>query len=116
LIKSHRFDQKYHARVTIFSKCIVAVDSLCLALMLRQSSLMDKEWWNKIWCNELGLSSVPDEQTLLMMRNGFSQFYAVFCHRELTSAQQIEGQSLGFIATNQSNGTANKTEGATAAL
>jgi hypothetical protein len=70
-------------------KPAVAIDSFCLVLMLRQSSLMDKEWWNKIWCNELGLSSAPDEKTLLMMRNGFSQFYVIgffhslfFRHRE----------------------------------
>ena len=28
-------------------KPAVAIDSFCLVLMLRQSSLMDKEWWKK---------------------------------------------------------------------
>jgi hypothetical protein len=89
-------------------KPAVAIDSFCLVLMLRQSSLMDKEWWNKIWCNELGLSSVPDEKTLLMMRNGFSQFYVIGFFHSLFSAIEsafwIYLREIDPVACN--NGTA----------
>jgi hypothetical protein len=108
LVQRHSFDQKYDARVTIYSKCIVAVDSLYLALLLRQSSLVDKQWWNKIWCNELGLYTVPDEQTLVMMRKGFSQFLVIgFFHSlfsAIESAFRIYVKELDPVACN--NGTA----------
>jgi len=69
---------------------------------------MDKEWWNKIWCNELGLSSVPDEKTLLMMRNGFSQFYVIGFFHSLFSAIEsafwIYLREIDPVACN--NGTA----------
>ena len=108
LLQKYSFDQKYDARVTIFSKCIVAIDSLCIALLFLQYSLVDKEWWNKIWCNELGLSSVPDEQSLEMMRNGFSQFLVVGFFQSffsaIESAFRIYLRELDPIACN--NGTA----------
>lgn len=36
LLQNHSFDKKYDSRVTIYSKCNVAIDSACIALLFRQ--------------------------------------------------------------------------------
>ena len=77
LLQKHNFDQTNDARVTIFSKCLVAIDSAFLALLLRQSSLVDKEWWKRMWITELGLPAVPNKRSVKMMRDNFMQFLVI---------------------------------------
>jgi hypothetical protein len=108
LLDEHNFDQMKDARVTIFSKCLVAIDSASLGIMLRQSSLIEDEWWNRIWLKELGLHAVPDKRSIGMMGNNFMQFLVIgFFHSffsAIESAFRIYLREIDPIACN--NGTA----------
>jgi len=108
LLEKHNFDQMKDARVTIFSKCIVAIDSTLLGILLRLSSLNEEEWWNRIWLTELRLPAVPDEQSIKMMRRNFMEFLVVgFFHSffsAIESAFRIYLREIDPIACN--NGTA----------
>jgi hypothetical protein len=108
LLDKHKFDQMKDARVTIFSKCLVAIDSTLLGILLRLSSLNEEAWWNGIWLAELGLSEVPDEQSIKMIRKNFMEFLVVgFFHSffsAMESAFRIYLREIDLIACN--NGTA----------
>jgi hypothetical protein len=85
LLQRHNFDKDHDARVTIFSNCIVAIDSACMALLLQHYDMVDIRWWNKIPENEPGLH-IPDEHGRAMLRKGFSQFIAIGFFHSLYSA------------------------------
>jgi hypothetical protein len=108
LLQKHKFDKKYDARVTIFSKCIVAIDSVSIGLLFRQYDMVNIEWWNKISQNEPELR-IPDVYSLGMMCDGFSQFLLIgFFHSffsAIESAFRIYVRKLDPNACNK--GTAN---------
>jgi hypothetical protein len=85
LLQNHSFDKDHDARVTTYSKCIVAIDAVSIGLLFRQYDMTDKEWWNKIPLNEPGLL-IPDEHNLAMMRKVFSEFLLIGFFHSLFSA------------------------------
>jgi hypothetical protein len=108
LLQKHRFDKKHDARVTIFTKCYIALDSVSIGLLFRKYDLVDMEWWNKIPQNEPRLR-IPDEPNRVKMRKVFSEFLIIgFYHSffsAIESSFRIYLRELDLIACNK--GTAN---------
>ena len=46
-ILTNNFDKDRDARITIYSKCIVAIDSAELGLALNKYGLLEEDWWTK---------------------------------------------------------------------
>jgi hypothetical protein len=44
LLQDHSFDKKYDACVTIYNKCLVAIDAVYIGLLFRQYDMTDREW------------------------------------------------------------------------
>jgi hypothetical protein len=108
LLRKHSFDKKYDARVTIFTKCYIAIDSVSIGLLFRKYDMVEIKWWKKIPHNEPKLN-IPDERNRVKMRKVFSEFLVIgFFHSffsAIESSFRIYVRDLDPNACNK--GTAN---------
>src|SRR5215213_7119798 len=80
LISDHQnIDTNEDARITIFSKIIIVLDSTTLYFTLHKFHLTDPAWWKNISSTKIGNSIVinPSEEVIPQLVDAFDQFITV---------------------------------------
>jgi hypothetical protein len=80
IISNHQnIDTNKDARITIFSKIIIVLDSTALYFILHQFHLTNLAWWKNISLKKIGDSKIinPSEEVIPQLVEAFDHFMTV---------------------------------------
>lgn len=107
ICKHQNIDTNKDARITIFSKITIVLDSTTLYFILHQFHLTDLTWWKNISSKRIGDSIVinPSEEVIPQLVNTFNQFITVsfvqLLFSSLESSMRIFLRALDPFACNK---------------
>jgi hypothetical protein len=76
LLEKHRFNKKHDARIMIFTKCYISIDSVSIGLLFRKYDMVDIALWERIPHNEPRLK-IQDECNRVKILKVFPQFLVI---------------------------------------